>query len=420
MKLGRKLFTIIVLASALLICGQAGADPAAMYGMGMDSQGKGNAMTGAPSGAMAAYYNPAFLSFAGRPELQIGWMIANNNLKINGQNYDSFTTNSLEMSASVTLKGKLDFLSLGIAAYMPVYPAAKVFTSAPYAPQFILYRNLVRFAAYPGISFKVWEYLSLGIGLNILAATYGNANFTLDLGQQIVTQRDFSMDVRLALAPTGGIAFKYKDLVSAGVSYRGEIDMGINTLTMNIDVGVTTMAAGLQGVAFYTPQELNFGVGYNPIKQVRLVLDLTWAMWSLAPDQSVRMNIQENQIIPAVYSPVISPGFSDILVPRIGIEYNPWSTLNIRAGYIYYPTPVPLPVGETNLIDTDRHIATIGLGYGMDDPTGLFNDIVIDAYFQYQFLMHRDVIKANPTDPVGDYGIGGNAMTGGIGAKFHL
>ena len=341
-------------------------------------------------------------------------------LKLSGEDFDSQQTGGVELSAAVPLGGKLRWLSLGVAAYLPLGAAARIYAQAPNSPQFALYRNLNRFAVYPALAVRLGDWFGVGLGCHVLASASGWIHFEIDLANQTAPGRDFLFDMKPSFAPTAGLAFSYNDTVGAGVSFRGEIDTPI-AFPANFDLGIIELLVQGQGIQWYTPHELSFGASWRPIAPLLLQVDATWALWSGAPDPSTQVNIQPSVLLPEVKSPPVDPGFSDIVVPRVGAEYRPLAELPVRVGYIYYPTPVPSQVHQTNLVDTDRHIITLGAGYRFKDPLEIVpQGISVDGFFQYHFLASRSVVKKSVVDDVGDYGISGRLIAGGLSLTLHL
>lgn len=407
-------------AVSLTMAATAAANPADMFGMGNENRGMGNSATGIISGANAAYYNPAFLTFMDRPEVSAGWVGAYMQLQTNGNDLDTQTHNAVEFAIGGPLPGKLKFIGLGLSTYLPLSGFARIYVQAPVDPQYLMYRNLGRFAIYPGAAVRIGEYVSLGLGLNVFVSNYGQVGFKVDFGSGIATHRNYIQGLSLTVAPTAGIAFKWKKLVTAGISYRGSTQMTISDFRMDFDAGLLDMPMVLNGALFYTPHQLSFGLGYRPIDKLLLSADATWAMWHFAPDMSVRVDVNPSQLLPPITSPTAIMNFSDIVIPRIGIEYTPIEALKLRAGYFWYPTPAPTPVYDTNVIDTDRHVISVGIGYTFKDPQNIIEGIGIDGSFQYQFLVPRTVIKKSLVDPIGDYGINGGVVVGGISARIIL
>jgi long-chain fatty acid transport protein len=416
----RVLVSAAVLSIAVIRWGDAAANPADMFGMGTDGRGMGSAMTGALSGANAAYYNPAMLTMLDRPEVSAGWVGAHMMLKLNGADLDTQNHNAVELSIGGPLPGKLKFLGIGLSAYVPGSGFARIYVQAPYDPQFLLYRNLGRFAIYPAVSARIGEYVSLGIGLNVFTTIYGQVRFKVDFGSGQAVHRDYIQGMSLTVAPTAGVAFKWKSLVTAGIAYRGSNQMTVKSLSIDFDAGVMDMPMYLSGALFYTPHELAFGAGYRPIKQLLIAADVTWAMWSRAPDMSIRVDVKPSTLLPEVTSAKVDLGFYDIAIPRLGMEYSPIDPLKLRAGYFWFPTPAPTPVHDTNILDTDRHVITLGIGYRFKDPQNIVEGIGIDGAIQYQIFVPRTVIKESLTDAIGDYEIDGGVVVGGISASITL
>lgn len=398
----------------------AHGNPADMFGMGADARGMGNAMTGVPAGAMSAYYNPGFLGFLGGASIEAGWLGALMDLELSGEGYDSQNLGGVELAAAVPLGGKLSFLSLGVAAYLPIGPAARLYAQAPNTPQFLLYRNLNRFAVYPALSVKIGDWFAFGAGVHVLASASGWINFEIDLANQSAPGRDFMFDMEPGFAPTAGVAINWKDVVTGGLSYRGEIDAAVE-FPANFDLGIIELLVHGQGVQWFTPHELNLGAAWRPLPPLLVSFDLTYALWSNAPDQSTQVTIQPSVLLPEVKNPPVEMGFSDIVMPRLGVAYAPIEGLSLRTGYLYYPTPVPSQIHATNIADSDRHVLTLGAGYRFDDPLGVIpQGVSMDGFFQWHFLASRSVIKKSLVDEVGDYGISGRVIAGGLALTMHL
>ena len=88
--------------------------------------------------------------------------------------------------------------------------------------------------------------------------------------------------------------------------------------------------------------------------------------------------------------------------------------LLVRGGYFFRPTPVPDQDSLANFVDSHTHVFSAGLGItGFDFTKILTRPISFDAYFQAHVLQPRDVVKALPNDPTGDYRISGYVLCGG-------
>jgi hypothetical protein len=87
--------------------------------------------------------------------------------------------------------------------------------------------------------------------------------------------------------------------------------------------------------------------------------------------------------------PLPDPGFHDTLVPRLGGTWHqalsPTTTLAVRAGYAFVPTPAP-DDARSGLLDNHRHVGALGVGLHAPDATFPLH---LDAFFQVQRLVPR-------------------------------
>ena len=95
--------------------------------------------------------------------------------------------------------------------------------------------------------------------------------------------------------------------------------------------------------------------------------------------------------------------------------------LVFRQGYQFHPSPVPDQTGDSNFVDTDRHMFSAGLGFGIANPWRENDLLDLDLFFQYNLLKNRQISKASANN-VGapGYLAGGNIMLvgGGLTLRF--
>ena len=217
----------------------------------------------------------------------------------------------------------------------------------------------------------------------------------------------------------------------------------------------------------WKPQSVNFGVAYDPIDALTISLDVVYFNWAAFPSPNLKLDIDDINInlqtlpatirgriktlaipvlgtigplppvsmdipgldvqltIPLDISDVTKVNTRDILVPHFGMEYrfptvqSFWWTgdldMAVRWGYIYHPTPFVPDKGTTNLIDSDTHTATAGMGF-------MFNRLFsLDFYGQYQYFTPITVNKetVNPAMPFDSYTAKGHILAGGLSASVN-
>jgi long-chain fatty acid transport protein len=151
------------------------------------------------------------------------------------------------------------------------------------------------------------------------------------------------------------------------------------------------------------------GLAIRPIERLLISVDVSYYNWSSFNIPSWRGPIKE---------------WNDTVVPRGGVQVRVWDTLVARCGYYFDPTPVPDQSDvESNYLDTDKHVFSLGLGYAItklpwigDLP--LFYPVEIDGYFQFQHMPRR--YQAKDTALTGQPGwyIDGSAYALGFGVSM--
>jgi len=178
----------------------------------------------------------------------------------------------------------------------------------------------------------------------------------------------------------------------------------------------------LRGVDYFTPRELVLGAAWD-VAGFTLSAELGWQNWA-ALDQvasNVEVDVSLGIDVPIVTRPLPPPGFSDVLVPRGGVErrvdLGHERELALRAGYSFVRSPVPEQTGTTSMADADRHLVSLGAGFTFRDvgvPIG------IELALQAQLLERRETYKTSPLEPGGDFTTGGAVYFVSIGARTEL
>ena len=107
---------------------------------------------------------------------------------------------------------------------------------------------------------------------------------------------------------------------------------------------------------------------------------------------------------------------------RLGAEWLPHPRFATRLGYIYRPSPAPVPTGAFNQIDPNAHVISAGLGVTFRDPLEVReNPVTVDFVYQAT-LMQSQVVqqRAGDADRVGDYSAGGTVHSFGLAFRHDL
>jgi hypothetical protein len=177
----------------------------------------------------------------------------------------------------------------------------------------------------------------------------------------------------------------------------------------------------------FQPWQLVVGAAVRVSRRVLVAYDLTFARWSefATPAADFQLTLDAGALNSLVHLPpppkYPSPGFHDILIPRVGVEVRALErervALDVRAGYSYEPSPAPEQIGQSNYADADKHRFLVGAGVTLRRLGKWFHaasPITIDAHFGVTALPPRANRKADPADPVGDWVASGYVVEGGV------
>jgi long-chain fatty acid transport protein len=286
-----------------------------------------------------------------------------------------------------------------------------------------------------GMSFLSFGANTLRIRGTLDALSPARSSLEHELEGELITIR--YPQVGIQVGPIEGFNF--------GIVYRGEFALD-NVLTAEVGtpdgggMNAAHITAGTisldgyfhlytQSVNAYAPHQFSFAASWLPIPQVRIGFELTWLMWHLyqSPigssdivllirDPPPELGIEVPELMPL--GPVAA-NFKDRVVPRLGVEVTPYSTNDLvvqaRVGYFYEHSPIPPQRGAFNLVDTDRHTWSIGIGVDLLGLRPLLPGFLsLDGHFAYSWLPDRTMIKDSPIDPVGDYVAHGHIFAGGV------
>ncbi|MCX7944118.1 MAG: outer membrane protein transport protein [Deltaproteobacteria bacterium] len=393
-----------------------------LIGSGPTSQGYAGAGSADSNEPFLIFYNPSRITTTPKNRIGCGLSMGHKDFKINNNSYEKGNYFLLEGGLIIPFDGKLQGLYLGLALTFPQPSIMYMYSQDPNYPQFINYRNLLRYSIKPALAYKMSNRLSLGIALDIFGNSYGRSRVSIDLANQKTTQSDFIMDQKFTYTPIIGISYDFPYTLSTALSYRFKNSLNLKIDT-NFDMQLLNMNVIQDGQSFFVPSEITLGVVSKPHENIKFLLDLGYIFFSEMPPQYVIIEIEPNVLFPSVKNTEQKKiSAKDVIRIKLGWGFYLYEKrVELRIGYQYLPTPIPDQIYNTNLLDSDRHTFAIGSGLHLDDPTGLLpNGFDLNIYFQYHYLLKRSFNKVNPLDPYGDYSISGNFMEGGLGISFSL
>jgi long-chain fatty acid transport protein len=439
----------------LLFASGARAQPMDTYGMGSRSIALGGAVTADVEDFSANYYNPAGIVRSGRLHIGVGWFGAAHDMHLDDLASNIDPVHGVVLGLNVP--GRIDDFrfGFGLGVHLNDQRVSRTRTLPRSRPRWEFYDNRPHRAYLAThIAIQPWEWLRIGGGVSFLS--YASNSLTI---RGSIDFADAEHDSRLEHSLEGNlVTIRYPQIgiqvqplpnLDFGVVYRGEFALD-NTLVAEVGAenfegpNATVITAGdtivdgyfylfTQSVNAYMPHQISFAASYDPIPEVHISVELTWLLWSLYRSpigtSRVKLNIDippdapgglgeiEIPVVPDLLP--VDANFSDRVVPRIGIELTPYRAADVvvqaRVGYFYENSPAPEQMDFTNLVDTDRHAWSLGLGLDLLDLRPLLPGwLSLDAHFSYAWLPDRTMRKLSPIDPVGDYVARGHIFAGGV------
>ena len=232
-------------------------------------------------------------------------------------------------------------------------------------------------------------------------------NYFVDMGGNVQSRagatRDFDVYINEELTHNitwdAGIRAQPMEGLNLGLSYKMEHYSKVGVNTRNL-LGSMDLDIFVEGVAVYMPHQLTLGVAYEPLPDALLLsLDLSWRMWSryggpyTKLTASVPSGAPENELF---LPEPLDVEFHDTAAVRFGLEYTARIDpviLTPRIGYQYENSPIGRQDGETNMMDSDRHIFSTGLSLGFSREKPILKVFRWDLYFQAQYLPTRTHTK---------------------------
>jgi long-chain fatty acid transport protein len=286
---------------------------------------------------------------------------------------------------------------------------------------------------------------AVGVGLAYLSKAAGTLDLTGRVGLPVPEDSDLALDIDFDIEAVdylqAGVMFHAASFLDLGASYRGEyVFRFAQTFAIHGDVGapmgdpvVKDGFFALDSVALdlFQPEQWSLGFALRVTRRLLVAGDVTYERWSRFENPSAQIKIDYdlgsfNDMVHIPPSPPLpAPGFHDVFVPRVGLEWRAartrHTTWDARAGYAYEPTPVPEQRYESNFVDNDKHTFSVGLGVaiaGVTDVLPLPFDV--DLYAATTFLPERAHRKIAVDDPIGDYVSKGTVLQVGLGTRWHF
>ena len=403
---------------------RADASPEDLFGFGARSSAMGATGPASAEGYEAVFGAPGLLAETHVKQFTLGTAIARHLLYADGPGVsrslptDEMKTLYIGAVLPLPFKGFLeDRITFGIGFLEPAKFLVRGKILYPERFQYpIVAPRVQSLAIILGLGFRIGDRFFVGVGYEALAGVIGQIVIALDATGHTAARSDDQ--VVATYAPLASMAFDVTDHLRIGATYRGEL---VGKFVIHIkaqDLGLNLPDFNVAGVAQYDPAQVAAEVRWSSIGRTpgavpiereawRLAVGAIARRWSKYPGQ-VEATVLENKD----FSPPPTDAH-DTISPRIGLERSMPLTrlaaLRLRVGYMFEPTPLPAQTkatmidaqraSTTNLLDSNRHVFTAGVGLLFSDEIPL----QLDAFAQLHVLTARTHVKdANvPSDAPG-------------------
>lgn len=381
-----------MIARGSLLCGAlllatttAWASPQDLFGYGARAMAMGGTGAAYADDVGAVFANPAGLSRSHELALTLGLVGSAFWLDHGGAHTpaDPGAATVIGVTMPIPFGGALrDRVTLGLGFLTPTQVVVRARILRPETPQFINLPDRVQTVALQaGVGLDLGRGFRLGAGISALAGLTGSVLVTTDARGRAGSRIDDSLVA--SFAPIVGLSWE-RGPWRVGAAYRGSLSAQFLVTIEARDLGVMIPVLNISGVAQYDPAQLALEAAWQHRGWTAAVA-LTGKRWSEYPGP-VQATTENSPEPPP-------PEFHDTLVARAGVERR-WvfpdeTTLSLRGGWFYEPTPAAPSTPARRLLDNDRHAVTLGLSYGARAAGTRFT---VDIAGQVHLLVRRTVL----------------------------
>lgn len=291
-----------------------------------------------------------------------------------------------------------DALYWGFWVEFPVTSGTGVqITSDQQNPEWAQYgRASSRLAASVGMGYKINDWVSAGLSMTLFYISNGvinneiNAfnpgeysNITVDQGV------DFAGSLNL------GLLFAVTEDIDLGFCFRseraGQTNSDSSTKLETVIIGTTTEFL-IRSTTGFSPVQVALGIHWEINDDWNVAFDLTWMNWS--EYEGPYSFLTTGGGTGATAMPHTPADYSDIIVPRIGVEYIINETWKVRGGYGFRPNPAPDQDGLMNIIDSSSHMVTFGVEYKINQT------LYLDGFLQVHIFNEQSTTEDPSRFPV--------------------
>lgn len=386
----------------------------------------------------ATYYNPAYLTKDTRGELTAGILHAEQELRsANPDANGDVLSNSPSQHVLIGMKTNLGSLTrfdhpiyLGFIAGVEKYGKEMLAFSSRTTEtgQFLQYGKEPLFLNVGGAT-QIWRGISAGASVRVTLDATANLDAVSTLGGETTRER-LSVNAEPSLKTILGTNIDlgstfcpdsecFLDGWESALIYRTKSSAS-TAIDSNIIVTQTIPEPGLSlavsTIDSFQPETFGIGTQYQG-ENWRIGGSIEQQNWSELEEEFAADSIKDQGSVAAANR----IEFDDILIPRIGGEYQLNKNFALRGGVAYEESPLKSTRNpEINYLDTDKIVIGLGISATYDRTRLLAYPVRLDLGYQYQQLQERGFTlvdyDGNETDVKADGDV--HVVSGSITLKF--
>lgn len=356
----------------------------------------------------ATYYNPSYLTSDERGELTGGILHAEQELRSSRPDADGdIVSDSPSQHVLIGMKTNLASLTrfkhpiyLGFIAGVEKYGKEMLAFSSEQSEtgQYLQYGKEPLFLNIGGAT-PLWRGISGGFSVRVTLEAAAQLDAVSTLGGETSRER-LAVNAEPSLKSILGTTIKWGETFcpdsscfldgwESALTYRTKssastsVDSNIIVTQTIPDPGLSLAVATIDS---FQPETIGIGTQYKG-DGWRIGGSIEQQNWSELEDEFADDSIKDQENVSAGNR----IGFDDILVPRIGAEYQLSRNFALRGGLAYEESPLKTTRNpELNYLDTDKIVAGLGISATYERTRLLAYPVRLDIGYQYQQLQDRD------------------------------
>ena len=350
--------------------GNAGASPAASFGLDAMSTGRAMAVTASADPLSAASTNPARLMDVGPGAIEVGAgvVVSSDELKVNRADagLDTYIGMQFGVAASLPLGKFRDRLFVGADVHLPKDHLYTLYNSGASDP--VVLSNgpdARRLSLDLALAVRIWERIAVGVGVYVLPDVGASVNVDFS-DQNEHSYTDIKVDYRLA--PTVGIYAEPIGGLHLGFAYRAAQKLSLSVpANIYISDAIGTIHTRVDGNAYAEPHRISFGISYDfsSLTEQHLLhfaanLDAEYDHYTDPIQTSARVWLYDEA--GAVLEKPLESGtdYQDAFSIHTSIDWMPLDELRISVGYGFTKSAVPAQRYLFNVLDADKNQVAFG------------------------------------------------------------